>query len=70
MKAIIASYKPGDYDNTRKETMTKDLLAYTQWIMRAGQRGYTAIQDTMTGTIYVIHPEDDSRNAFEVKFDF
>lgn len=69
MKAIISSYKPGDYGNTRKEVMTKDILAYTQWILRAGERGYVAIQDTSTGTLYLIS-EEDGRNAFEVNFEF
>lgn len=69
MKAHITSYWPGKYGETAKpDVMEKDLLEYTQWILRAGQRGYVAQQDS-DGTIYLI-TDNPALKSFEVRFEY
>ena len=69
MKAHITAYRPGHYDETSSpDAMVKDMFEYTQWLLRAGYRGYVAIRDDVTGTIYVVKDSTFSNN-FEVHFE-
>ena len=68
MKAIITSYKPGDYNDAHIDIMSKDILEYTQWLLRAGQRGYVALQNNDTGNLFLITEQKGLRD-FEIRFE-
>ncbi len=47
----------------------KNALEFTQWLLRAGEREYVAVQDEDSENIFLISKRK-GLNAFEVKFEF
>jgi len=55
MKAQVTCYKPCFYDKIpEEETTIKNFLELAQFLLRAGRRRYSALQDNQTGDIYLI----------------
>ncbi len=71
MKAIITTYKPGKYNETRKpDVMIKSMGEYTEFILRAGnpQYNYQSVTDENSGIVYLIS-DKKALNCFEIRFE-